>query len=109
MTNPRFITTTLAMTFAKNLKRDIGVNALRIVNAKNLAATDPNVCVSHDVCDANEPMAEAFLTVMGREIDLQSDADCTVWNAAWDEAKAAKFYLTRPLPNYRKEPHGSPP
>jgi hypothetical protein len=50
------------------------------------------ICASHDFCDANMPMAEAFEGLMGREIDTQSDADVALWNEAWSIAK--REYLT---------------
>jgi hypothetical protein len=46
------------------------------------------VCHTHDFCDANVFMAEAFEKVVGRPIDLQSDADTALWNAAWSEWKS---------------------
>ena len=61
--------------------------------ASNRAEADSGICHSHDVTDANEVMADAFRAVMGREIDLQSDADGTLWNVAWDMAKRAEFKL----------------
>ena len=47
------------------------------------SVADDGVCHSHDYCDANEVMAEAFAQVVGREIDLQSDDDRALWSSAW--------------------------
>jgi hypothetical protein len=44
-------------------------------------------CASHDFCDANEAMAEAWADVIGGEIDLDSDAETAIWNAAWRRAR----------------------
>jgi hypothetical protein len=44
------------------------------------------VCHSHDFCDANDSMAAAFKRVMGRDIDGDNEADCALWNAAWEIA-----------------------
>lgn len=46
-----------------------------------------NACASHDFCDANMPMAEAFEKVMGHELDASSDEDVNLWNDAWDYAR----------------------
>lgn len=54
----------------------------------------PNACYSHNFCDANEVMHEAFKRVMGREIDNDSDEDTELWEAAWSLAKENNFYHT---------------
>lgn len=59
------------------------------VNGEN--GPDSNVCASHDHCDANMPMSEAFAEVMGREIDLQNQDEIALWNEAWRIAKAEGF------------------
>lgn len=68
------------------------------------------VCASHDFCDANEAMAEAFKALTGREPvgswethpdpvtgeqvaddpaeEAQATADSALWNAAWEIAGA---------------------
>lgn len=45
-------------------------------------APDDETFPPADLCDANEPMACAFRTVTGRQIDLQSPEDCALWGAA---------------------------
>jgi hypothetical protein len=49
-------------------------------------------CATHDFFDANMAMDQAFRSTMGRTIDLDSDEDIDLWNAAWDMAK--KGWLT---------------
>lgn len=56
------------------------------MKARNSTETNINCCHSHDFCDANETMAEAFKEVLGRDIDLQSDIDTALWNGAWNYA-----------------------
>lgn len=51
------------------------------------------VCASHDFCDANMAMQEAWEEITGREIPFADDggmtqADCDLWGAAWEAAKA---------------------
>lgn len=59
-------------------------------------------CASHNFCDANMPMDEAFSEVMGHSPRIDetehgaeaSAADCALWGKAWDHAKAAHFTAT---------------
>lgn len=59
----------------------------------NACEEDYRICHSHDFCDANQVFADAFITIVGRDIDTQSDADVTTWSDAWALAKEAKFYV----------------
>lgn len=49
-------------------------------------------CASHDFCDANLPMADAWQAVIGRAVleapdgSEEHEADCKLWNAAWERA-----------------------
>lgn len=45
-----------------------------------------SVCHSHDFCDANMAMDEAFRRCFGREPDLEGNDDTALWNAAWEIA-----------------------
>lgn len=51
----------------------------------------PNVCATHDFCDANMAMTEAFANVAGRNPNLATESDAADWNAAWVRAKNAGF------------------
>lgn len=82
----------LARAFAEQLRADIGDAAFEAV--KRLNATpqfkDTGACASHNYCDANMTMAEAFETAMGRDVftgDHILDADMDLWNAAWNFAR----------------------
>lgn len=100
----------LAAAFAAELESDLTPEQMAMVRTRN-ATPDyaGSVCASHDVCDANMPMAAAFEKVTGREPvtswetnpdhspcdpaeALQAQADCALWSAAWDIAK--RDYLT---------------
>lgn len=83
----------LARAFARRLREEIGEDDLRAVVARNRASGDPNGCASHDFCDANMPMAEAFEEVLGADPEEPDDCDPALWDAAWDRAKAADFWL----------------
>jgi hypothetical protein len=68
----------------------------------NASETDKSICHSHDFCDANMAMDEAFTKVLGRqyvffndeepETEKQNEIDADLINAAWSMAKANKFY-----------------
>lgn len=50
-------------------------------------------CASHDFCDANMVMLDAWGYLGYGEFDPNSSADASVWNDAWHIAK--RQYLTR--------------
>ena len=93
----------IADAFADVLRDWLTADQWAEMQARNVVYSD-GVCASHDFCDANMAMAEAFETVTGREpafgydtladgspVDpaaaIQADADCDTWNAAWAIAK----------------------
>jgi hypothetical protein len=49
------------------------------------------VCATHDFCDANEIMAEAFLDQLGHAPDGDCENDTALWNAAWDMSLQNSF------------------
>lgn len=53
---------------------------------------EENICVSHEFCDANMPMAQAFEKITGIEVDPMNEEHCKLWNRAWDYAKNSDFY-----------------
>ena len=66
---------------------------------------DYGSCASHDFCDANIVMADAFEQHAGRPVwlpcdaeegtctEAECDADLALWNDAWGIAKASGFAL----------------
>ena len=64
---------------------------MRRVNVGNVG---DSVCASHDFCDANEAMSKAFMSVTGREISGDNEADCQLWNDAWSFAKRTQLTLS---------------
>lgn len=80
------------------IARQFSANLREVLSAEQLAeAIERNrnghafVCHSHDFCDANIVMEPAFAEVTGREIDLQSDEDVSMWDDAWALAKRSNF------------------
>lgn len=84
----------LARTFVKELRAAIGEEKFAEVVARNAAELNPDVCASHDFCDANMVMDAAFKTFgvdpleYGyTEEDGMSQEVCDLWNRAWDRGK----------------------
>lgn len=102
---------TLAKEFATLLELMVTPAEWRQVLSTNVGADDL-VCASHDVCDANMVMLQAFENVIGREPVMSwetlpngqpdgateaakaalAETDNALWNAAWAIAK--RDYLT---------------
>jgi hypothetical protein len=62
------------------------------IKRRNATPEYEDNCATHDFFDANEAMADAFRRAFGR-LPLQAedgsaehDADCAMWNAAWEIA-----------------------
>lgn len=52
----------------------------------NADEPSPSICHSHDFCDANMVMADAFAKTFKQEFVID-DFHCAVWNQAWTQAK----------------------
>ena len=93
----------LAQSFASTLRRWLAPEQMRAVVARNTLASYSTACASHDFCDANMAMLEAFGAAFTREplflaapssddaSNAASEADTQLWNAAWNLARAAGF------------------
>lgn len=79
----------LANMFSELLRAALSGNLEEVVH-RNRAETNPNICHSHDFCDANQVMLDAYVEVYGNEPDMRSD-DVEVMGYAWDEAKLREF------------------
>lgn len=77
----------LARVFVALLKRDIGETHYAQVVERNRTEENPSICHSHDFCDANEVMAEAFECVADAPVDPHNGYDSELWSAAWAKAK----------------------
>ncbi len=86
-----FTVSQLALEFSNILKSWLSSDQMIAVNARNEGAGDS--CATHDFCDANEAMIEAFTIVFKRDIDFQSDTDMMHMNKSWYFAKTNKFFL----------------
>lgn len=83
----------LSIQFSLLLQEQLGERDIDATIARNKKQSDKNICHSHDFCDANEVMNEAFQKVFGRELDSDSDFDASVWNNAWKQAKENNFFI----------------
>ncbi len=82
----------LAAEFAARLRAELTPDQIAEVNRRNATPQYQNgSCASHDFCDANMPMAEAFEASTGKEVDPSSETDARLWNAAWEAARRAGF------------------
>ncbi len=86
----------IATAFASRLKDHLTQYQMAELRRLNLGEKDPGVCHSHDFCDANMVMLEAYAEVMHEgnvdAVSTSDDATQQMWNAAWDTAKSKAFY-----------------
>ena len=83
----------LALAFRWGLERELSCDQFAEMRRRNVGNVGDSICASHDFCDANLVMYDAFEAVVGREADLhEKQVDLDLWNAAWNFAKDK--YLT---------------
>lgn len=75
----------LAIAFCLQLRDWIPMELAYVVSL-NADEPDPNVCHTHDFCDANEAMGRAWERVRGVPTRCDSDSDAALWGRAWDLA-----------------------
>lgn len=98
----------LANAFSRILREGMTPDEMALIIVRNTNEPNPQICHSHDFCDANIPMWHAWAeTFDGWTAYSTADCDdvCThntlngahyaLWCAAWDAAKRASF---EPLP-----------
>jgi len=88
---------TLAKEFSKLIFEYIGKDKLLRVVELNKTEENDTTCHSHDFCDANVFIADAFkIYGIDPENDfgefLQDDNCIDIWNSAWNLAKENDFY-----------------
>ena len=83
----------LACEFVARLRQQIGMDNVAEMIGRNQQETHESTCHSHDFCDANMVMFEAFVAVLGREPGFvegdfaMQDEDLELANKAWDLAR----------------------
>lgn len=90
----------IAREFSKLLRAALTETEMKKVVARNRSKgyIDENLCASHDFCDANMVMDEAFQKVMERPTRPTAKADADLWNGAWTLAKSHDF-VVEDIPN----------
>lgn len=85
----------LAVQFSNILKEWLTIAKLTEVNERNkqYKTNNADCCATHEFCDPNQAMIDAFTQLTGREIDVQSDSDLSLTNKAWAMAKESNFYV----------------
>ena len=83
----------LATEFSAELLRTIGKKELARVVRLNRIQTDKGICHSHDFCDSNEVMMEAFEECFKQPIDLAENDHMNLMDLAWNEAKENNFNI----------------
>jgi len=82
----------VAIRFTQLLAQQLTEEEQASVIRLNKCELHPYVCHTHDFCDANMPMAEAFTQIVGFEPDSSSEVHATLWGTAWDIAKSNHFF-----------------
>jgi hypothetical protein len=89
----------LAKEFSRILQECFMPALLKQAIARNETAEYKRACATHDFCNANLAMDEAFENLGWKGIsDFETDspeqvAAMDLWNKAWDYAKANKFFV----------------
>lgn len=85
---------TIADAFRRAIAEDLGTDIAAEIDERNATPEYADgCCATHDFCDANMVMAEAFEAVTGRGPDVSSAEDTNLWNAAWDIARTQGFNI----------------
>lgn len=104
MRTPAHPVLTLARAFSRKLHAWLPEHVMAEVVAKNAVRRRDSICYSHDYCDANEAMLQAFEEAFGRTMVMDSDADypgairdAFIADEAWALAKAHGFDPAAPM------------
>lgn len=81
----------LAAAFIECIREVMEDDELREIDRRNAAEEDRLVCHTHDFCDANVYMEEAFSRTFHYAPDVSSEEDAAVWNDAWNLAIEWRF------------------
>lgn len=81
----------LAEEFAKVLHEWLTPEQMQEVIRRNNTEEYKGCCATHDFCDANMAMDEAFKRVYKKEVSIQSEVHLNRMNSAWDKAKENDF------------------
>lgn len=93
----------LAVEFSRILREWLTEELAEVVRLNAAEPDKSGVCHSHDYCDANQAMLDAWEVVFGKgevpacirehKTDAEENHDDAIWNAAWTMAKEKGFSL----------------
>ena len=84
----------VAQAFSRGLRAFLDEDQMEAINRKNMHNPEyKECCATHDYCDANVVMLNAFESALGTEFDLREQYHVNLVNAAWDLAKIHRFKL----------------
>ena len=85
----------LALEFSHGLRSELSLHEMRLVIQRNRVQFSPNICHSHDFCDANMVLYAVFLQ---HEMDVADEGGMDRWGELWDQvwnmAKAEEFLIS---------------
>ena len=81
----------LSAKFTEILNQWLTKKQLNEIRKRNKQPDYENCCATHDFCDPNQAMIDAWVTVFGKEPDLRKDRVMTIMNKAWDLSKEKEF------------------
>ena len=85
----------LALEFSHALRSELSAEEMRVVIQRNRAQLSPNICHSHDFCDANMVLHAVFLQHgMDAADEGGMDRWGELWDQAWNMAKAEEFLIS---------------
>lgn len=83
-------TNTLASEFVIIVREWLTPDRCREIDRLNAAEDNPQICHSHDFCDPNQAMIDAFAR-FNVELDPHNDDHVNLMDAAWAVAKISGF------------------
>ena len=81
----------IARKFSELLRLYISESGIRAIIERNKTPEYKDCCASHDFCDSNVFMTEAFEEVTKEEFEPQDTDQADLWNEAWRIAKEKEF------------------
>lgn len=84
----------VAQAFSRGLRAFLDEDQMEAINRKNMHNPEyKECCATHDYCDANVVMLNAFESALGTEFDPRQQYHADLANAAWELAKIHRFKL----------------
>jgi len=84
------LTHLIAACFRHKIACELSPGVRAIIDLLNEAEEHVGICHSHDYCDANVVMRDAFM-MLYRDIDINDDMHIAVWGGAWTLAMQKGF------------------